>query len=177
MSVANISKDSFLFLNHASGAFKENDTIKAKVSFEAAGDLKNKVFERMWINRGRPMGNPRYGEYTFYDQYGYYSTNFEKAKAIDDFVSFAYILEAKETENVRMIYNYPPLEQHFKKQDDRSDINNMYKNQENFEKFTDKVSPLPAHCEIPAKYACIGVAGCSLIVLVADAVRKAMGYS
>jgi hypothetical protein len=175
MSVANVSSDGFLFLTQSSSAFKENNIPKANICFEASGELKNHVFEQLWINRGKPMGNPQFGEFSFRDQYGYFSTNLDKAKAIDDFVSFAYISEAKDNENLCMMYNH--FQEGFSREQEMIDANDRIERTFKLHKFADKMSPLPAHCEIPVKYALIGAAGCSFAVLVADAVRKAMGYS
>lgn len=47
---------------------------------------KGKVYEQLWVDRGRPQGNFHYGEQAFNETNGLYSTNYEKAMAINSYL-------------------------------------------------------------------------------------------
>lgn len=90
-----INQYSYRSLGWASDRFKEGNRTRGFEHFhQAFRPHQNKVYEQIWIDRGRPQGNAKYVRQTFHDTDGLSSTMQEKAAAIDRFLSSNPLLEA-----------------------------------------------------------------------------------
>lgn len=88
MTISNVNNSEFKFLNASSSAFRNEREGEGMVYFSSAPNTqKNQVYERLWINHGRPCGDLQYGQHAFHRKFGLNSTNQERAHAIDEFVN------------------------------------------------------------------------------------------
>jgi hypothetical protein len=85
-------------LQASSTAFKLSDEDLAFEGYdyflETPTEVQNKVYEQLWVNKNKPMGDHRYGEFAFFNMHGRRSTYQEKAEAIDKFIISSVILTA-----------------------------------------------------------------------------------
>lgn len=79
--------ESLKFLNSSAHAFKSGNGRVGFQNFNAAKDWhKERVYEQLWLDRNKPMGNPNYGGEVFNGLNGLSSTYQEKARAIDTYL-------------------------------------------------------------------------------------------
>jgi hypothetical protein len=75
------------FLSSSSEAFKQGNVHKGFDDFKLVfPTFQNKVYEQIWVNRERPLGNGEYGRHTFHNEHRLYSNPQEKAEAIDRYL-------------------------------------------------------------------------------------------
>jgi hypothetical protein len=89
-TTANLQASSTAFkLSDEDYAFKGYDHF-----FKTPSEVRNKVYEQLWVNKNKPMGDHRYGEFAFFNMHGRRSTYLEKAEAIDKFIISSVIVTA-----------------------------------------------------------------------------------
>jgi hypothetical protein len=85
--IALLNKYSFQCLGSASDSFKNGNQEQGFENFKNVFPLhQNKIYEQIWLDRGRPQNNSEYGRQAFNDTDGLYSTMEEKAAAIDRYL-------------------------------------------------------------------------------------------
>ncbi len=81
---------SMQFLNSSLEAFKTRNRQQGYKDFQSVfPPHQYKIYEQIWINRRKPLGNPEFGRQCFHDTNGLFSTLEEKAAAIDKYLRSA----------------------------------------------------------------------------------------